>query len=228
MDLDRRAGQYGAAMSGTCRPMPGWAWRVGCVLAFLLLFIAVSVWAYLPWWDMAFRSDTSPLSWLSSALLFASAMLALQLGAARAFPRGFSLWLAASLLLLSIDERFMLHEYWKYHCYQWAWCALPEAGKIDALGDLPMLLVGAVGVATWAWLYRAVASRVARALLSLAVFIGVFFALGTHYGVAGHWLPASWSFLEELFEVCAETFFLCGLIETGAFRPSQVQSASSS
>src|ERR1700678_1721116 len=95
-------------------PENGWMLRTGAVMCSVALFVAISAWAYLPWWELAFRSDDSPVSWLSSALLFACGALALQIGTQRGVRPLLSAWLTVSMLAMALDEQFMYHEYWKY------------------------------------------------------------------------------------------------------------------
>lgn len=209
-----------------------WLVRTGCILTGVALFVAISLWIYMPWWELALRSDKSPVSWLSSALLFACAALALQPGLAQAaISRGFSVWLAIAMLALSLDEQFMFHEYWKHHCYEWLeWCDAVIEGQVDWLGDAPMLVVALVGIATFFKLYRATVNPVARRLVLAALWVGVLLALGTHFGHAGGVLPAWFNRFEEVFEVLAESLILCALLEMSATHPAksdQVQSASS-
>lgn len=211
-------------------PFEAWVWRTGLVLAGVALFIAISAWAYLPWWELAFRSDASPVSWLSSALLLACAALALQIGAQRRLGPALASWLAVAMLALALDEQFRFHEYWKYHCAEWTgWCGRAAAGRIDWLGDAPMMLVGLVGIATLAALRRAIQSAVVRGLMIAAVAVGVVLALGVHFGHAGGVLPARYGRFEEVFEVFAIALFLCALLEVPAASGNdQVQSPSSS
>ncbi len=210
-----------------------WLIRTGCILAGVVLFVAVSMWMYMPWWELALRSDKSPVSWLSSALLFACAALALQIGAAQvAISRRFSVWLAIAMLALALDEQFMFHEQWKHHCFEWlGWCGAAIEGQVDWLGDAPMLIIGLVGIATFSRLYRTIESPIAGKLVLASLWVGVLLALGTHYGHAGGVLPAWFNRFEEVFEVLAESLFLCALLEIPAApftkKSDQVQSASS-
>ena len=183
--------------------------RTGLILSSVTLFIAISAWAYMPWWELAFRSDASPVSWLSSALLFACAALVLKIGAQRGLTPALSSWLVVSMLAMALDEQFTFHEYWKYHCAEWtSWCGRPSEGHIDWLGDAPMALVGGGGIATLAVLYRAIDSPVVRGLMLAAVMVGVVLALGTHFGHASGLLPAWFGRFEEVFEVFAVSLFL--------------------
>jgi len=200
----------------------GWKLRTGGVLCGVSVFVAVSAWAYMPWWELAFRSDASPLSWLSSALLFGCFALAIQIGAQRNLPPLLAGWLVISMLVMALDEQFMYHEYWKYHCHEWTdLCSRAVAGHAHWLGDAPMALVGIVGVATLAVLYRALCPAVVRGLMIAGVAVGVLLALGTHFGHAMGMLPAIVSQFEEVFEVYAEALFMCALIE---IRPREVTS----
>lgn len=206
--------------------LPGWMLRTGVVLSGVTIFVALSIWAYLPFWELALRSDNSPLSWLSSSLLFACAVLAFQNGAQGGLPHGLSVWLTIALLGLSLDEQFTFHEYWRFHCADWtSWCAYPAPGHMDWLGDAPMALVGGVGIATCSQLYRAIEATGVRRLILASITAGVGLALGTHYGHASNVLPAWFNRFEEVFEVVSEALFLCALLEVRG--NDQVQSASS-
>ena len=57
--------------------------EIGLVLGYLLL----SAWVYAPAWERAFRSDASPVAWLSSALLLTLSITALRLLGERAGAR---------------------------------------------------------------------------------------------------------------------------------------------
>jgi hypothetical protein len=200
--------------------IPSWAWRTSGVLFAITVFVVVSAWLYLPWWELAFRSDGSPLSWLSSSLLFACAILALQNGVQGRLGPALALWLTAAMLAMALDEQFMFHEYWKYHCHDWTgWCGRAAPGHIDPLGDLPMMLVGVFGIGTLIVFYRKINYTVARALLVAAVGTGVIFALGTHFLHAANLLPAWVGRFEEMFEVYAEALFLCALVELPPHSP---------
>jgi len=205
---------------------PAWRWRSATVLLGVLVFVAFSLWAYLPFWELALRSDNAPVAWLSSALLFGCAALAWSARARQRLPRGLGAWLVAALVLMSLDEQFGFHELWKYRCAEWtSWCARVVPGRVHWLGDAPMALVGILGVGVLVLLYRAIASAVVRGHLVAAVLVGVVLALGTHFGHLSGLLPAAISRLEEVFEVLSEALFLCALVELNAAHP-QVQSSS--
>jgi hypothetical protein len=145
-------------------PWPG----VLC-LAFAVFFMAISALLYWPTPEVAFRTDDSPVAWLSSAQLWAMAVLALRLWQEAALPRGLALWLAAAMAEMAFDEQFMLHEHWKYNCASWL-----DACHASWVRELPMLLVGVLGLLSAAWLYRTMVSRWQRAQLGLALGIGLF------------------------------------------------------
>jgi hypothetical protein len=206
-----------AIAPGTPRPEP-WVRRTATVLLGVLAFVGVSLWAYLPFWELALRSDNAPVAWLSSALLFACAALAWTARAQGRLPHGLGALLSAALVLMALDEQFGFHELWKYRCAEWTgWCSRVVPGRVHWLGDAPMALVGIFGVGTLVVLHRAVASSVVRGHLVAAVFVGVVLALGTHFGHLSGVLPAAINRLEEVFEVLAEALFLCALVELNAW-----------
>jgi len=156
-------------------------------------------------------------------------VLALQAGTHGGLTPALSWWLVIALLAMALDEQFMYHEYWKYHCHEWSsWCGRASARHADWLGDAPMALVGVGGLASAAALYRAAVSAPVRGLLVAAVAVGLVLALGTHYGHVNGLLAPEISQLEEVFEVFAEALFLCALlkIRPASNRGAQVQSAS--
>jgi hypothetical protein len=50
----------------------GWWRHTAMVLTAVMLFMAAAALANWPWWEFAFHSDMSPVSWLSGALLLAN------------------------------------------------------------------------------------------------------------------------------------------------------------
>lgn len=141
-------------------------------LAGAALFMLVSAWLYWPTPDVAFRTDDSPVAWLSSAQLWAMAVLVLRLTQEATLPRLLGLWLFGAMMEMAFDEQFMLHEHWKYSCAEWL-----DACRMGWVRELPMLLVGVLGLGTAVWLYRAmgaVVSRWQRVQLWLALAIGLF------------------------------------------------------
>jgi hypothetical protein len=184
-------------------PALHWRWQPGAVaLAAALAFMAVAAAAYAPLPELAFRSDHSPVSWLSSAQLWGLALLSVQLGSQRLLPRALATWLALALLLLAFDEQFLWHEQWKHGCPLGpAWCAQ------GWLRELPMLLVGLFGAATAWWLQRSLPGGAARATLWAALAVGGL-ALVLDQTEAPAWLAPG----EEAFEVLAEALFGAALL----------------
>ena len=70
------------------------------------MFVVAAVAAEWPWWEYAFLSDQSAVSWLSNALLMADAAVALTLTLSRSMPTAWGAILAAALATLSVDEQF--------------------------------------------------------------------------------------------------------------------------
>lgn len=206
-----------------------WQWRTASVVLGVLIFTLVSLWAYLPFWELALRSDKAPLAWLSSALLLASAALAWAALAQRKLSRAHAAAWVVALVWLALDEQFIYHEYWKHHCAEWtSWCARARPGHVHWLGDAPMALVGIVGVWMMVTLYRVVPSRIVRGHLMAALIVGLVLALGTHFAHLSGALPTAIGRWEELFEVLAEALFLCALVELNALPLAQRQVQSSS
>lgn len=181
------------------------SWHARAVAAYLTgvaVFVGAATALYWPTPEFAFQSDQSPVSWLSSAQLWAMAILSLRLLGERAIPAATAVWLFAAMVLLACDEQFMLHEQWKYGCPQW-WSACATGW----VRELPMILVGVIGMATVAHLHRVLNVPSARLLLWLALATGLF-ALGMDL--------LSWSEAlaryEEGFEVAAEAFFAAALL----------------
>ena len=173
-------------------------WPALCALALAGLYMATAAALYAPSPEAAFLSDDSPVAWLSSAQLWAIAMLALNATAARLLPRLLGLWLVLALSALAFDEQFLFHERWKFGCAAWF-----DACRHHAwVGELPTLAVGVVGLASAAWLHRALPAGAARRLLWSALAVGVFALV---LDVSGH--PAVLAPWEEAFEVVSEALF---------------------
>jgi hypothetical protein len=180
-------------------------------------FMALAGWLSEPWWEHAFRSDGSPVAWLSSALLVANGAVAFKLALDGSLPRRLGSLLAAALGLAALDEQFLLHERFQYFS---STLRLAEDPRWRWIGELPTLVVGLAGIAlVWAFT-RAVRQQPARRLMLAALAVGLI-ALWVDLGSAPHWLRR----VEEGVEVVAETLFLCALLEVA---PAQVQSSSAS
>ena len=174
------------------------------LLAAVLGYLLLSAWVYAPAWERAFRSDASPVAWLSSALLLTLSITALRLLGA---------WLAVAFLALALDEQFMLHELWKFRCHEWT-----TACQHSAVREAPMLAVAVVGLLTLAWLHRALLHPGSRALLWASLAVG-WLAIGVDQWpeVRPHlpWLPELpplLATLEEGLEVVAEALVLAALL----------------
>lgn len=148
--------------------------------------------------ETAFRSDRSPVAWLSSAQLWATLVMAVRLAADGVLSRRLGAWLAAAMAWLAFDEQFMLHEIWKFRCADWT--SLCQSQWIT---ELPMLLVGVLGVVTGAWLHRVLSDARARLVLWAAIVCGLFALLVDQAGI-----PAVLVVYEEGLEVVAEALFL--------------------
>ena len=175
------------------------------LLAAVLGYLLLSAWVYAPAWEQrAFRSDASPVAWLSSALLLTLSITALRLLGA---------WLAVAFLALALDEQFMLHELWKFRCHEWT-----TACQHSAVREAPILAVAVVGLLTLAWLHRALLHPGSRALLWASLAVG-WLAIGVDQWpeVRPHlpWLPELpplLATLEEGLEVVAEALVLAALL----------------
>ncbi len=178
-------------------PLPGAAW---CTAALIFMAAAAALDAPMP--ELAFRSDGSPVSWLSSAQLWALFAVALQLGTQRLLPVRLAAWLALAMAWMAFDEQFMFHEKWKFGCPLGPpLCAPPW------LREAPMALVGLLGLATAAWLHRALPPGGARLTLWAGIGIGVG-ALVLDQTEAPRLLAP----YEEGFEVMAEALFGAALL----------------
>lgn len=183
------------------------------LLAAVLGYLLLSAWMLAPAWERAFRSDGSPVAWLSSALLLTLSITALRLLGERALPRLLGAWLALAFLVLALDEQFMLHELWKFRCHEWT-----AACQYSTVREAPMLAVAVVGLLTLAWLHRALSHRSTRALLWAGLAVG-WLAIGVDQWpeVQPHlpWLPELpplLATLEEALEVMAEALVLAALL----------------
>lgn len=179
------------------------------VAAYLLL----SAWMLAPAWERAFRSDASPVAWLSSALLLTLSITALRLVGERALPALLGAWLTLAFAVLALDEQFMLHELWKFRCHEWT-----TACQYSTVREAPMLAVAVIGLFTLAWLHRALLHPGTRALLWAGLAVGwLAIAVDQWPEAQAHWpslpeLPPLMATLEEGFEVVAEALVLAALL----------------
>lgn len=181
-----------------------------------VLFMCLSAWIFSPSWMRAFRSDSSPVSWLSSALLLTLAVVSARLTAEKSLSPRLGTWLALALLGLAIDEQFMFHELWKYRCVEWITLC-----EMAWLRELPIILVGILGTITAVFLGRAFGSQTSRCLMWIGIGIGLFSILVDQTS-----MPSPVAELEEGFEVLAEAFFLAALLTVWPKKAGYVQSSS--
>ena len=182
-----------------------WWLHTSVILGGVLAFMSLAAWTSQPWWEYAFISDDSAVSWLSSGLLMANAAVALNMTVTGSLPTALGGVLSLALAVLAADEQFLLHERFRQSAPVW-------------IGHGPTVLVGVGGVGALVALTAFSRSRAARALIAAAVAVGIF-ALWIDLGAP----PPSIARLEEAFEVVAEALFLSGLLEISR---SHVQSAS--
>lgn len=142
---------------------------VSVSLGAAVLFMLASFAFYWPSPEIAFRTDDSPVAWLSSAQMWAMAIFALRLYQDRALPRPLSAWLCLAMLGMAFDEQFMLHEHWKYHCLEWT-----SACSHTWVRELPMILVALGGSMTGIMLHRCLKQTLARIFLWCAIGVGLF------------------------------------------------------
>lgn len=194
-------------------------WIAPALLCAVLGFLLLSAWFFAPGWERAFRSDNSPTSWLSGALLLTLSITTLRLTAERALPWRLGVWLTLAFGALALDEQFMLHELWKFRCHEWL-----DACRASAVREAPILAVAAVGLVTLAWLHRALSHRSTRVVLWTGFAVGVA-AIGVDLWPEAqpHWpwlpeLPALIAALEEALEVVAEALVLAALLRQPGLR----------
>lgn len=175
---------------------------VTAVLGAVVGFMAFSAWSFAPVWERAFRSDASPVAWLSSALLLTLAAMSLRLSADGGLPRWLGGWMAAAMFTLALDEQFMGHELWKYRCEE-----LTALCRFEAVRELPMLVVGGMGALTALALHRAMPCRLSRGLLWAGLAMGLWAITVDQLA-----MPYAIAALEEGFEVLAEALVLAAFM----------------
>ena len=183
------------------------------ILAGALLFMALSAGLAYPGWERAFRSDASPVSWLSSALLLSLCVMCARLMADGGVPRGLGLWLTGAMFLLALDEQFMFHELWKYRCEDLT--GLPALCEAPGVREAPILFVALFGAITVGLMIRTLPGRFTRGLLLAGIACGLW----------AIWIdqvpmPYPIAELEEGFEVLAEALVLAALMAVPPARSS--------
>lgn len=174
-------------------------WPSALLLIAVSIFMGVALWSKAPLWELALRSDNSAISWLSSAQLWASALLVLRLNVERQLPVLLGVILCLALAGMALDEQFMYHEYWKYSCEDWL-----SLCRFEWMRELPMRLIGVGGMIVFFFLHRAIPQRPLQIQLWLALVIGFLAIAVDQLSI----FPASIAVFEEAFEVFAETLFL--------------------
>ena len=183
------------------------------LLAAVTGYLLLSAWVYAPAWERAFRSDGSPVAWLSSALLLTLSITTLRLTGERALPPLLGAWLTLAFAVLALDEQFMLHELWKFRCHEWT-----TACQYSTVREAPMLAVAMIGLLTLARLHRALLHPGTRALLWAGLAVGwLAIAVDQWPEAQAHWpslpeLPPLLATLEEGLEVVAEALVLGALL----------------
>lgn len=163
-----------------------------------IVFMLVAAALYWPMHQLAFISDDSPVSWLSSAQLWAIAVISLRYCFDKTIPLYPAMWLCAAMVLLAFDEQFMFHEQWKFGCLEWL-----SICEYQWVRELPMILVALFGAATIIWLHDLVPLAPARAVLWSAFGVGAL-AISLDLIPWFAWLVR----YEEAVEVLAEAVFL--------------------
>jgi len=202
------------ADQGSLKPRPFTLWPAVLTPAGALFFMAFAAAWYWPTPELAFISDNSPVSWLSSAQLWATALIALRLGADRSLPVLASVWLAGAMVVLACDEQFMFHEHWKYGCHQW----LDACRSHHWVTEAPILAVAIVGSVTIAWLHHLLHDRGCRLWLWSSLAVG---ALAILVDLT-NW-PSQLARVEEALEVVAEALFVGALLGWRGVSPTVAQ-----
>lgn len=166
------------------------------------LFIALAIEQALPFWQKAFRSDNSAISWLSSAQLWTIAFLYLMLIQEKRISEKLGYWLFLSFLLLAIDEQFQFHEQWKYQCIDWL-----AACKNSWVTEAPMILIVIIGSLSAFLFYSECRTNLAKGFLITSVALGF-----TSIYIDLFPTPYLMTILEEGFEVMAEACWLSSLL----------------
>jgi len=81
--------------------MRGWGRHTAVIMGAIVAFMIAGALADWPWWEYAFRSDLSAVSWLSSALLPANSTVAFS---ARAFSRAGAIGAIGDASLLTLTR----------------------------------------------------------------------------------------------------------------------------
>lgn len=181
------------------------SWPIALVCGIVSAIFLAIVWLHWPWLEQAVAVEEAPVAWLQSSMLWSGATLALLLVFVEpARRRGWGV-LALALLLAALDERFMGHERLKdWMLFRFFSGELAAMGRV---GDLPMLLYAAAGLAFVTWLARGGPRFAGIRWLVAAVVVGT---AGIALDIATKDLGMQ--VVEEGCELLAETLFVCGLL----------------
>jgi hypothetical protein len=171
-------------------------------LIIAIVFIALAIAQALPFWQKAFRSDNSAISWLSSAQLWSIAFIYLLLIQEKTISEKLGGWLFLSFIVLAIDEQFHFHEQWKYQCMDWL-----SACKNTWIKEAPMIFLVIIGSVSAFLYYGECQNKMARVFLSTSFMLGL-----TAIYIDLFPAPYIMAILEEGFEVMAEAFWLSSLL----------------
>lgn len=111
-------------------------------ILFPLSVLGITVYLQYPWFVQIFAAERGAGTWLSSMLLCCGATVALLVGT---MSRRKFLWptFACVLLILSADDKFMIHEFLKhsilYYFYQ------NDSQRMGFAGDVPVMVAGIAG-----------------------------------------------------------------------------------
>ncbi len=148
--------------------------------------------------------EHSPLAWLSSMLLTGACLLGVVIALSSRRAVAFGL-VAAGLFYLALDERLMLHESMKAFALEHFFGGRRAA--MGGFGDLPLVVVVAIGGVALYRLRGEFPEVALRGLLAAAVVVG---AAAVALDVAT--LAPAGQLGEELLEIAAETLFLLALL----------------
>ena len=125
--------------------------------------------------------------------------MAARLGLDHSLPKPLAAWLAVAIFALALDEQFMFHEQWKYGCSAYFDLCRNQIW----VRELPIPMVGIIGLMTAAWLHAHLPRGQARWCLWAALLAGVWAIVVDQVA-----MPAAIAVLEEGFEVLSESIFL--------------------
>ena len=190
------------------RSLKGDLTAVGAACGIVGLVLLGIVWLNHPYLARAIAFEDSPLAWLQSSVLVASAMLCLPLAATgNTHGRRRAGWYAIGALLLfaALDERFMFHE--KTAAWLFIHPLHRDAARAQLATAVPMLAYAIVALGVSLWLWRAT-QRGRPWIVAAATIAIIAVTMDVRSDAVGPQV------IEELLELAAETLFLCALLVT--------------